>query len=568
MPWTIADVDKHKKGLTAKQKKQWVAAANTILQKCIANGGSDKTCAPKAIRQANSVVGNNMEIYAEVNALYEIRYETHQDKTHIVVPIVMMVEGVHVGSKGSILHLAEELGKIPDSWNGIPVVVNHPEEDGINISANSPGGIDQAVGRIYNAHMNGDKLMAEVWAEVDKLSSISPDAYDHILNQKPLEVSVGVFTEDEEEQGEYNNETYEAIATNYRPDHLALLPGGKGACSWDDGCGIRTNQKKGGKNYMVRNKTLSNKKVLDEDKSLNGSDNKLFEAMEVLNDNGYAFNMISMNDIEVNEDSYYELMEKVRQKLREKNSGNDYYYLEDMYKDFIIYEVGGKLFKQAYAIVEDEVEFLKEPVSVTKHIDISYTTNNNLIRTRFNNKKQEGIQMPNDNVKEPCGGCMEKIVTIIQSNKTPYTEDHREWLLTQEEAFLDQLIPKEPVKKKEPEKPAPQVNKEQAIDVLKESIKKPEDFFNLLPDEMKDSIKSGLTLHKEARQKMEKEIMNHTTDVWTEDELKEMNFETLRKIHGSLSIPVVDYSANGGTPAGNNSADMEILTMPGVELKG
>lgn len=55
MPWTKADVDKHKKGLTDEQKSRWVAAANNALSQCLKNGGTDKTCAPRAIRIANSL---------------------------------------------------------------------------------------------------------------------------------------------------------------------------------------------------------------------------------------------------------------------------------------------------------------------------------------------------------------------------------------------------------------------------------------------------------------------------------------------------------------------------------
>ena len=54
MPWTVKDVDKFKKGLNAAQKKKWVGIANSVLRDCIKNGGKDKTCAPKAIRIANS----------------------------------------------------------------------------------------------------------------------------------------------------------------------------------------------------------------------------------------------------------------------------------------------------------------------------------------------------------------------------------------------------------------------------------------------------------------------------------------------------------------------------------
>lgn len=52
MPWTVADVDKHKKGLTPAQKKKWVSIANGTLKQCQADGGSD--CEGKAIRVANS----------------------------------------------------------------------------------------------------------------------------------------------------------------------------------------------------------------------------------------------------------------------------------------------------------------------------------------------------------------------------------------------------------------------------------------------------------------------------------------------------------------------------------
>lgn len=52
MPWTVADVDKHKKGLTPAQKKKWVSTANGVLKQCQADGGED--CEGKAVRVANS----------------------------------------------------------------------------------------------------------------------------------------------------------------------------------------------------------------------------------------------------------------------------------------------------------------------------------------------------------------------------------------------------------------------------------------------------------------------------------------------------------------------------------
>ena len=59
MPWTVGDVDKHKGGLSPKQKKKWVAIANEVLDACETHGGKD--CDVHAIRVANSRVGRHSD---------------------------------------------------------------------------------------------------------------------------------------------------------------------------------------------------------------------------------------------------------------------------------------------------------------------------------------------------------------------------------------------------------------------------------------------------------------------------------------------------------------------------
>jgi hypothetical protein len=157
----------------------------------------------------------------------------------------MMVEGVHNGSHGPLLHTAEELGKIPASWNGIPVMIGHPQVDELNVSANSPDILERSVGRVFHTHMEDKKLKAEVWLDEQTLTAVSPLALAYINSGRHLEVSVGVFTDEEPTTGLYNEtEQYVAVARNHRPDHLALLPGEQGACGWGDGCGIRNNKSK------------------------------------------------------------------------------------------------------------------------------------------------------------------------------------------------------------------------------------------------------------------------------------------------------------------------------------
>jgi hypothetical protein len=244
MPWTKKDVKKHKKGLSDKQEEQWVAVANSVRLKELADGKSEDEAAASAIRQANGVVGNSeMGVYFQSAADYNVQERMHQGRKHLVVPVTMMVEGVHNGSHGPLLHTIAELGKFPESWNGIPVVIDHPEVDGQIVSANDPDIIDsRTVGRVYRTHVNGNRLKAQVWLDEVKLKSICPTILERVKSGEQLEVSVGVFSDEEKTEGDWNGEIYEAKATNHCPDHLAILPTSQGACSLADGCGIRANR--------------------------------------------------------------------------------------------------------------------------------------------------------------------------------------------------------------------------------------------------------------------------------------------------------------------------------------
>jgi hypothetical protein len=245
MPWNPEDAKKHKGGLDEKSSRQWAHVANSVYEKCLADGGDDKSCAPKAIRQANGVTGNIMGVYYLKSKDYQAKERQHLGKKHLIVPVTMMVEGVHNGSHGPLLHKIDELGKFPESWNGIPVVIDHPEVDGQNVSANDPDIIDaRTIGRVYRTRVNGKSLKAEVWLDEEKLGNLCPTTLAKVQAGELLEVSVGVFSDDEPTKGDWNGESYESVATNHRPDHLAILPTGTGACSLADGCGIRANKVK------------------------------------------------------------------------------------------------------------------------------------------------------------------------------------------------------------------------------------------------------------------------------------------------------------------------------------
>lgn len=183
------------------------------------------------------------------------RYETFEGKEYLVVPVIMMRDDVVMNSSRVP---ADEI--IPVGWNGVPVTVDHPKVNGEEVSANDPDVLTEyAVGQIFNARNEDGKLKAEAWIDVFKANVKFPGLLNIILGSENLDVSTGYFSTDLPSEGHMNGRDYDVISVSLIPDHLALLPGEIGACSWEDGCGIRSNR-------MERKMTKVNKsstKILD-----------------------------------------------------------------------------------------------------------------------------------------------------------------------------------------------------------------------------------------------------------------------------------------------------------------
>jgi len=521
MPWTVKDVEKYKKGLTDKQKSQWVRIANSILAKCIADGGTDETCTPKAIRQANGTVNNNnMETNFCIHSIqtddYRIRIKMYQKRKHIIVPVVMMVEGVHSGSHGAILHTQEELAKFTGAWNGRPVTVNHPQQDGMNLSAaDSPEVMEQTVGTIFHTKMEDGKLKAEAWLDEEKLTTVSPTVLSYIKQGLPLDVSVGVFTDSDMTEGEWNGEQYTSIARNYRPDHLALLPGGRGACSWNDGCGVRINNEGGN--------------------SMDFSEN-----LKQLNQHGFAAYMIT------NEQGMMERLDLIRGKINAMDNETSIHYLGEVFDNYLIYSKsirgveGFELFRQDYRLTDQDtkIEFVGDPVKVRRNVEYIAMSMQGTNDLQNNNSKKGGKVMANE--KSPC--CLAKIEQLISHKLTNFTDADKEWLLSLEEAVIDKLFPIE----QKPE-PAPQVNKTKALEVLSTELKTVEDYVAIMPKEIQDQVNVGIATYKEKRQeKIQLILDNAEKDVWTKEELETMTDSMLDKLNKTLKVH--NYSGMGGNP--------------------
>lgn len=447
---------------------------------------------------------------------YEIRTENLNGRQHIVVPVIMIKEGVHHGSGGPILHRSEGLSQNIQSWNGIPVTIGHPESEGNNVSAQSPEILEQfSVGRIFNARFEDDSVRAEAWLDVQRMTAMSPLALEYIKEKRALDVSVGVFSNSDPTEGEWQGETYEAVALDYRPDHLALLPGERGACSWNDGCGIRVN-KEGGKVDLLK-------------------------TLKELNQKGFAVAPIN------NEEGFQEISQLLQSALNAMDTNTKYFYLEEVFANEFVYRVrdadgGSNLYRRGYAVNNGAVALAETPSEVRKKVD--YVTMQ-MRRTKkpIINDENKGGKMTK--VATPC--CEAKVDALIANASTRWKAEDREWLLAQEATVIDKFSPME----LKPEEI--QANSEEVLDTFKSTLKTVEDYTALMPEAMKAQVEKGVTLYTEQRESLVKTIIDNTDEgTWTEEGLKAMNDGTLQSISKSIKVPT-DYSGQAASGTVNKA---------------
>lgn len=187
-----------------------------------------------------------METFS-INAVGKIRWETEHGRQYIVAPMTLIVPGVLNGSKGPLWYPPTEVKRGVKLWDGIPITKNHPTNPITNehLSARDYGVLErQGLGFIRKSTFNG-KHVAEGWFDAERTKRIDKRIYNALLSGDPLEVSTGLYTENENVRGVApDGRSYVAIARNYQPDHLAVLPDQTGACSREDGCGVLINREK------------------------------------------------------------------------------------------------------------------------------------------------------------------------------------------------------------------------------------------------------------------------------------------------------------------------------------
>jgi hypothetical protein len=191
------------------------------------------------------------------NLSSQVRRDKLGGREHLVAPVSLIVPGVLHGSQGAGYYPQEELAKNPEAWNYVPVVIYHPQSNGVHLSARDPDVLNsQGVGVLLRTKANG-KLVGEAWFDIERTRLVDERVLNDLEAGKKIELSTGLFL-DKEPAGEgatFNGTPYDWIARNFRPDHLAILPDQVGACSIAQGCGVLVNQQQISSMELVLNHT-------------------------------------------------------------------------------------------------------------------------------------------------------------------------------------------------------------------------------------------------------------------------------------------------------------------------
>ena len=478
---------------------------------------------------------------------YETRVETHDGVRYIVAPCVLMVEGVRDGGQGPLLYTGEELSMFPGAWNGSPLTAYHPRQDGQPVSANAPEVLELwRIGYLFNVYYDPEilGLRGEAWVDIERCSRVHPQTLRAIQAGEPLENSTGLWCESDGVGGVHDGREYEGRAMNIRPDHHALLWGGTGACSLEDGCGVRANEEG---NQKMETMTPEEKGLLQFMRKFVGmaeepSKQEQFEA-------GYETPCLCTNAMEMT-DAVRQLQRLADELDRDVPGGMLLHYVKAAFTDGtlimrVVNTANGEeqLFRMTYVTEEEaptalgdemvEVRLQQEFVPVTNDGEDGDPPEDD---TEPETHEEEDMEMSKE----------KKVDALIGHEKTSWTEENRDALMSFSEEQLDGMVPAEEKPEPEPEanaQPEPQPEPDNKPDDAPETM---EDYLAKAPEGMREVLQHGLDMHKAKRTELVARITAHEGNKFTEDRLNAMSIGDLEAMAALIPTPHVYAGAGGG----------------------
>jgi hypothetical protein len=405
--------------------------------------------------------------YVVTNFKPVVRKDAMGSRDWLVAPVIMMTEGVHKGSAGPIYYPSDELGKLPVAWNHKPVVVYHPQRNGMPVTACDPIELTaRGIGVLMNTQFDreGKKLRSEAWLQPERMAAIDDRIGKAIDKNEMMEVSTGLFMDLDMTEGEWNGEKYVGIARNLQPDHLALLPDLKGACSIADGAGflrlnaagddfifvmngvdvtedyIRIRQKQPGEFTDDSMKTI----WLSKSKGIKAIIGKLKDPPEgqegstVVQSYLFVKDKWSESDAKewvkkhegttamqavMNEISFDATRNLLYSLLKDKKADA---WVSDVFDGYFIYELDGKTFRQDYEITDGTAKFIGLPVHVERQVTYKEVTLAASNKSNQNSSNMKGKAMDKGKIVD----------ALIANENTVWTDADRDKLMALDETVL------------------------------------------------------------------------------------------------------------------------------------
>ncbi len=448
--------------------------------------------------------------FLENAAKAKVREEFLDGRKYIVVPTVMIVEGVHNGSQGPVYYAGEDLSGWTVSWNHKPAVVYHPKANkGGRATASDPVVMAKSqVGFVLNTGFDEKtgKLRTETWLDVEKTDRVDPRILRSVRAGRPVEVSTGLTATLIENTTEetFNGKKYKYRATKLQADHLAILPDQVGACSIAAGAGLLVENAEGSwdaNETAVKTVTA----VLDQHYS------EMYLANDAPVENG-----LSMTEISGQLKDYL--------RAAHGEPGRDWYgYIHDLYPSTFIYsDSSGRTFAQAYSVKGNKVSVSGEPTPVNriyKYADASGKVIDNA-----------AVPPSPTPVEEDTMTKKEKIDALIANQV--FLENERAQL----ETWPEPLLLKISHEKATPTTPAPTPAPAPAV-VAPVVNAQFEDVLKSAPPAMRNMLVKGMETYLANKANQVKVILATPNCAFTEDVLNAMDDKTLDGIFQMIAKP-------------------------------
>lgn len=266
-----------------------------------------------------------------VSNLGAVRRDKMSGRDYLVAPVTMLKPEVLSGSAGPVYYPADQNRQSITRWNGMPIVNNHPA---VGVSARTKDYLDTAcVGTVLNVREHPKQagvIQAEAWIDVENANRVDSRIVEALTTGQKLEVStgLGVKAVKAEEGANIGGVVYNYVATEFEPDHLAILLDTKGACSVEMGCGLLVTNQDGTQTRI--NNELSHSQI---------------------------------------HSMLYSLLRK--QFTQDEPEA----WIDEVFDAYFVFSQSGKLFKQGYTKTSSEVSLTGSPVQVFREVDFTPVSN-------------------------------------------------------------------------------------------------------------------------------------------------------------------------------------------------